>query len=49
MPGKHKPMAKKKHSMAKKKHSAMPKKHSSPNKDSLGMYIESVQKKLPPK
>ena len=25
------------------------KKHSSPNKDSLGMYIESVQKKLPPK
>ena len=24
-------------------------KHSSPNKDSLGMYIESVQKKLPPK
>ena len=24
------------------------KKHSSPNKDSLGMYIESVQKKLPP-
>ena len=25
------------------------KKHSSPSKDSLGMYIESVQKKLPPK
>ena len=25
------------------------KKHSSPNKDSLGMYIESVQKKLPSK
>ena len=25
------------------------KKQSSPNKDSLGMYIESVQKKLPPK
>ena len=25
------------------------KKHSAPNKDSLGMYIESVQKKLPPK
>ena len=25
------------------------KKHSSPNKDSLGMHIESVQKKLPPK
>ena len=24
------------------------KKHNSPNKDSFGMYIESVQKKLPP-
>ncbi len=23
------------------------KKHNAPNKDSLGMYIESVQKKLP--
>ena len=25
------------------------KKHNAPNRDSLGMYIESVQKKLPPK
>ena len=25
------------------------KKHNAPNRDSLGLYIESVQKKLPPK